>query len=121
MNEFLADTNFLIYLLQGNKITQPYLSSFLHVSIISEIELLGMPGIAEAEITAANRLLSDCLLIDLNNEIKKVAIELKRTYRMKTADAIIAATGKHLSIPILTADKGFKKIKEINVIVIAPN
>jgi predicted nucleic acid-binding protein len=30
------------------------------------------------------------------------------------ADSIIAATALHLSIPILTYDKGFKKIKELN-------
>ncbi|MFI5134485.1 MAG: PIN domain-containing protein [Chitinophagales bacterium] len=120
MNEFLADTNFLIYLLKGNRSTEPYLSSLLHVSIISEIELLGMPGITETEILAAKNLLSDCHLMELNSEIKDYAIELKRKYRMKTADAIIAATAKYFSVPILTADKAFRKITEIDTVIMNP-
>ena len=34
---------------------------------------------------------------------------------MKTADAIIAASAIYLNLPLVTADKGFKKIKELDL------
>jgi hypothetical protein len=43
--DFIADTNFLIYLHEGNKIIEPFLEYDFGVSFISEIELLGFPRI----------------------------------------------------------------------------
>lgn len=39
--DFVADTNFLIALHEGNPFTKPFLDQTVAVSIISEIELLG--------------------------------------------------------------------------------
>ena len=40
-NNIFADSNILIYILNGEKNVEPYLESFFVVSYISEIELLG--------------------------------------------------------------------------------
>lgn len=42
---FLADTNALIYLLNGNQCMSNYLQKNLYVSVISEMELLSYSGI----------------------------------------------------------------------------
>lgn len=39
--DFLADTNFLIYIHEGSKIAEPFLEYNFAISFISEIELLG--------------------------------------------------------------------------------
>lgn len=39
--DFIADTNFLIYLHEGNKMVEPFLEYSFGISFISEIELLG--------------------------------------------------------------------------------
>lgn len=39
--DFIADTNFLIYIHEGNKITEPFLAYDFGISFISEVELLG--------------------------------------------------------------------------------
>ena len=61
-------------------------------------------------------LLDDCQIIDLNQEIKYLAIDLKQKYKLKLADAIIAATAIHLELPFITSDGDFKAIKELELI-----
>ena len=47
--------------------------------------------------------------------IKKTTIGLKQKYNIKIPDAIIASTSIYLEIALITADKGFKKIQEIDL------
>ena len=47
--DLLADTNALIYLLDGNPCMSPFLQNKLAFSIISEMELLSFSGITESE------------------------------------------------------------------------
>lgn len=50
--DFIADTNFLIYLHEGNPIIKPFLEYNFGISFISEVELLGFKGIqADEELT----------------------------------------------------------------------
>ena len=39
--DFIADTNFLIYIHEGNDIVEPFLDYSFGISFISEVELLG--------------------------------------------------------------------------------
>ncbi|WPR75022.1 hypothetical protein [Algoriphagus sp. NG3] len=57
--DFIADTNFLIYLHEGQKIIEPFLEYDFGISFVSEIELLGFKGISEVEETKLKNLLSD--------------------------------------------------------------
>ncbi|GEP52793.1 hypothetical protein FNO01nite_34650 [Flavobacterium noncentrifugens] len=116
--DFIADTNFLIYLHEGNKIIEPFLEYDFGVSFISEIELLGFHGLSKSDETKLTSLLGDCFLIDWNSKIKEQTILLKRKYSIKLPDAIIAATGLVYDIPLVTADKGFQKITELDLVLI---
>jgi predicted nucleic acid-binding protein len=60
--------------------------------------------------------LTDCVVVDMNSEIKRVAIEIRQKYKIKTPDAIVAATAKYLQLHLLTADRDFKKIKDFELI-----
>ncbi|WP_434979002.1 hypothetical protein [Daejeonia sp. YH14] len=55
--DFIADTNFLIYVHEGNKIIEPFLNYNFGISFISEVELLGFSGITKSEETKFKRLL----------------------------------------------------------------
>lgn len=50
---------------------------------------------------------------DIGRAIRDFAAWLKRTYKLKLPDAVIAATAKNLNIPLLTRDKGFNKIAHL--------
>ncbi len=101
---FVADTNVLINVHEGLPITEPFLDGSVITSIISEIELLGWKGLSALEKIKLKALLADCIIIDLNPDIKNIAIELRQQYAIKTPDAIIAATSRFMQLPLVTSE-----------------
>ena len=63
-------------------------------------------------------LLDDSIIFELTSEIKKLAIEIRQSIKVKTPDAIIATTAKYLQIPIVSSDKGLKNIQGIELILL---
>ncbi len=116
--DFLADTNILISILEGDKRLLPYLDKLLAVSFVSEIELLGKPAITEKEIKSCRALLNDCIILPYSEDIKELAIGIKQKRKITLVDAMIAATGTKYKFPILTFDKGFSKIQAINLLLL---
>ncbi len=116
-NSLLLDTNIILYLLSGDQTLATTLDGkALYVSFITELELLGYPGLGEQEKIAIQQLLNDIAIIDMNDSIKKEVIELRNKHRIKLPDAIIAATSIYLNLPLFSADQGFENIEEINFI-----
>ena len=109
--DFLADTNFLTFLLEGNSIVEPFIEYSFGVSFVSEIELLGHKGLKKTEENRLKALLSECFLIKWSQRIKEENIWLKRKYSFKLPDAIIASTCLNYNLPLATADKGSKRSK----------
>ena len=118
--DFLADTNALIYLLNGNSCMRPFLQSKLAFSVISEMELLSFSGITAEEENNIKSLLLDCIEISLSNEIKEKTIEIRKKYKTKLPDAIVAASAIVKNLPLITADKGFNQIEELDLKLIVP-
>jgi predicted nucleic acid-binding protein len=98
----------------------PYLQKTLAFSVISEMELLSYSGITETEENCIKSLLNDCEEISLTSEIKNKTIELRKKYKIKLPDAIVAASAIIKKIPLITADKGFKQITELDLELIVP-
>jgi hypothetical protein len=74
-------------------------------SFVTRIELLGFPGITSQEIDGIERTLAQMQYTALTKEIEDCTIALRRNYRLKTPDAIIAATAKCLTLELLTLDQ----------------
>ena len=49
----------------------------------------------------------------MNRGIKDISIDLRRNYKLKLPDAIIAATAIFLGIPLISADGHFDKIEDL--------
>lgn len=114
----LFDTNVIINDFAG-KIPETFSlieENEISISIITKIELLGFRGITEEEEKSIYRYLSIVEVIPLNEAISNLAIKLKKDYKIKTPDAIIAATAMYLNIPLITEDQGFNKIEEVTVV-----
>ena len=116
--DFLADTNFVIHLNDGNPLVEPFLDFDFGVSFISEIELLGAFSISKIKKAQLNDILNDCTILEMNSEIKEICIKIRQQYKMKVPDAIIAATAIFFNLPLITSDQDFEKIKEIDLIFI---
>ncbi len=55
--------------------------------------------------------------IMIDAEIKALAIKIRRSYRLKLPDAIIAATALYLGLPLITRNvKDFTNILELRLI-----
>lgn len=115
-NNILIDTNTAIYLLNGDTLLAEILhQKRIYLSFITQLELLGYPGITVKEVKQIEYMLENCIIIDINNIIKSEAIHLRRLYSLKLPDCIVAATAIYLDLPIITSDRRFKKIKELNL------
>jgi hypothetical protein len=75
--DFIADTNLLIYLLEGKPNAQPFIGNIFAISFVSEIELLGWYRITDNQKKLITKLLDHCFIIELSDSIKAKAIELK--------------------------------------------
>lgn len=62
--------------------------------------------------------MNDCFLLEWSMKIKEQTINLKRKYSIKLPDAIVASTCLIFELPLITADKGFTKIKELDLVLI---
>jgi predicted nucleic acid-binding protein len=106
----MLDTNVIIYSLGCNAAITHLINNKEHfISEITEIELLGFHGLNMTDEKVLNAYLSQVRIISLNASIKKVAIEIRRQYKLKTIDAVIAASAIYFDLPLITADKAFKK------------
>ncbi len=116
-DSLLLDTNIVLYLLSGDETLIPLLEDKqLYLSFITEIELLSFSEVTEKESNAIKRFVKECVIIDTPNEVKEVAVSIRRKRIVKLPDAIIAATAVFLNVPLVTADNGFKRIKEADII-----
>lgn len=115
--EILVDTNIIINLLRGSNELQSYLQGKdIYISFITELELLGHKSLSQEEEREIVEILNDFSITQMNNLIKEKYLSIKRTYAIKLPDAIIAATALAFDLPFITADTGFKKIKELKLI-----
>ncbi len=116
-NSIFLDTNILLYLLNGDDTISVLLKDrTIVISFISEMELLSFKNLSAKEEKIIQELISTCTVVSIEEDIKIKAIEIKRTYNLKLPDAIVAATSQILNLPILTADKDFKKVKDLNLV-----
>jgi len=112
-NSLLLDSNIVLYLLNGEKTLIPLLEGKqLYLSFITQIELLSYHEISSAEVETIDSFIQECIVNDMTSSLKELTIKLRKKYRIKLPDAIIAATSLYLNSPLVTADAGFKKLDD---------
>ena len=117
-NKLLLDTNIIIYAMKGLANVRPYFSNMPYIPVITEIEILGVKDIPDSEIKIREAAIVYCDVVPLTVAIKRKAIELKRNIKMPVPDAVIAATAIEENFTLVSADKGFKRINELSLILI---
>jgi predicted nucleic acid-binding protein len=116
-NSYLLDTNIVLYLLGGDKVLAGILGNKTpYVSYITEMELLGSPKLSAAEERTIGRFLDACFIVNMSQEIKNLAIQIRRKSGLKVPDSIIAATAEFNGLSLLTADTEFNKLKSLSIL-----
>ena len=115
----LLDSNIIIYSYQPNF---SYLKPLVldpenAISAISQLEILGFHGISISEETYCDYVFKILQTFPIDNTILFKAIELRKTYKMKLGDSIIAATALLANIEIYTRNiDDFIKIPHLIVV-----
>ena len=119
---YLYDTNIFIYYLASEPtVSSLFTEDFLNlhdilVSPIVRIELLSFSGLSEEEEQSIEDLLSQFRSVPLSQEIQDQTIQLKRRYKIKLPDAIIAATALNQSAFLVTRNvSDFQAIAKLKI------
>lgn len=109
--KFLLDTNLVIGLVKA----YPAVVSMAQVksisldecaySFITRIELLSYSAITKEEIQATTEILNQMSYLAMSKAIENMTIAIRRQFKLKTPDAIIAATAKLEDLELLTLDQ----------------
>jgi predicted nucleic acid-binding protein len=101
-NNYLLDTNSLIYAFKEGFVFPPY---NYFVSIISEIELLSYHKLSRREEIILKEALSNFDIVNINEEIKKETINIRKSTKIKLPDSLIIATAIYTNSILVTSDK----------------
>lgn len=111
--KIVLDTNVVLYILADKKLREILSENYIYISFVTELELLSYPKISKEEKRIILSFLEKVKIIDIENDIKKHTIDLRKSYNLKLPDAIICATAKHYDFILITEDKKLLNIEKI--------
>jgi predicted nucleic acid-binding protein len=117
MEEYLIDTNVVSdffsesFTPAGMTLVAEAIDSFPNISVITQIELLCWKTDAGTEQIIKN-FIADCNVLEISPFVIEACVRLRRVKKIKTPDAIIAATALAHGFTIITNnEKDFFNIK----------
>jgi predicted nucleic acid-binding protein len=117
-NSVVLDTNIVLYLLRGYQVLSELLyQRKLYLSFISQLELLALKGITSTQSSEIKKFIQDCIVIDINDEIKQEVISIRKNSKLKLPDCIVLATARFLNLPLITSDLDFKSTNFSEIII----
>lgn len=95
---YTFDTNAIIYYLNEDPavvaVLEPLLAQdiALFVSVVTELELLSYGSLTDEDMVEITQLLTSLVVFPLESRLAHLAAALRRQYRLKTPDSVVAAT-----------------------------
>ncbi len=87
-----------------------------NVSVVTKIEVLGFNTINEHQKLLTN-FMNDTTVLDLTDNVVEVCIEIRKKYKTKLPDAIIAATALVYNLVVISRNiSDFKNISGLKVV-----
>ena len=122
MERYLIDTNVVSDYFSsslpedGLQFMDGVINAVPNLSVIAEIELLSWKTTANIE-EKVKEFITDSVIFDINSKVVHSCVRLRRAYKIKTPDAIIAATTLVNDFTLITNnEKDFRKIENLKVI-----
>ena len=124
-NKYLLDTNVVVYYSDDlfdtdNLVIDEIFEYSFNISIISKIEFLGWAGfrVDTEQYTAAIEFVNSANIFHLDEEIAEETIQIRQKHKIKTPDAIIAATARVYNLGLLT--RNVEDFKDLDLEVTNP-
>lgn len=111
----VIDTNAIIHFVAGTIPTEALehlRGRSFHVSFITEIEVRSFRKMEPFRDKATTEFLPTCVVHGLSEALKNEAVRLRLAHGLKTPDALIAATAKLKGLPLITGDKGLRRLAD---------
>lgn len=121
-SKLFVDTNICIYLLNNDHVVADLLDGYpIYISFITEIELYAYHSSNPLAKQILDEFIEAVNVVNINSHIKQKTIEVRRNYKLKLPDSIIAASALIENISFITADKGFRKLPELDIVLYEPS
>ena len=102
--DYVLDTNIFI-LLFNNQLDETIPQGHLGFSVITEIELLSFAGLSTDDEQSIRQSLQALERLSLDQAVSQQTVVLRRQYRLKTPDAIVAASALIADAVLITNDR----------------
>jgi len=116
----LIDTNVVIDFFNGKlpESGKKFLSGIEPIiSVITQIELFSSNQISEEEIKKLSQFMDIAVIYPLNSTVAIKAADLRKHYRIKLPDAVIAATALAYDLSLVTRNvSDFKKLEGLKIL-----
>ena len=120
---YTLDTNAIIYYLDEDPAVVPVIEPILvqdiaiFVSVVTELELLSHPGLTEEDMAEIAQVLMSMVVFPLESRLAQLASALRRQYRLKTPDSIVAATALLTRTTLVTRNiRDFQDIEALSLL-----
>jgi hypothetical protein len=121
-SNYLLDTNIFIYYFNGDPIVQPIFSEIATGNAtglycpVSWVELLCYPDLSEAEANQIRAFLRSLTCVALTEAVLDRAAQIRRDYRVRLPDAMIAACAIETDSILVTRNvEDFQRINRLNL------
>lgn len=120
MEEYILDSNILIYYTKRDpkviSLLKGLRREYFFISVITRIEVL-MGAKTDQETKGLDQILRTFAPLDLGTKIALEAVRLEQKHhkKLKFKDLLIAATAMVEGLTLVTADKDFKKIPDLEL------
>ena len=118
--QFLLDSNTVIYYINSSlpekslEELDNIVTNNCNISVITQIEILGWQPLNPLDSAIYEAFVNNSNIIKLSDTIVTMTINLRKQYKMKLPDAIIAATAIVENLTLISRnDNDFIKIKEL--------
>jgi predicted nucleic acid-binding protein len=122
MGQYLIDNNVIsnyfsgLFSKKGMDFIAEVIDQIPNISVITEIEALSWINTDKSKEKIIEDFIQDANILALTPDTVLQCVKIRRSQKIKTPDAIIAATAIANSLTLLTSDAHFNNIKELKVI-----
>ena len=120
---YTLDTNAILYYLKDDADAVAVLRGVfvenvpVYVSAITELELFAYPNLSIEEESLIEELLATTSVLPVDSRIARLAPLVRRDYRLKVPDSVIAATAMFTGSKLLTRNhRDFRKVSRLTTL-----
>ena len=122
MGQYLIDNNIISNYFSGlfSEKSMNFVAEIIdatpNISVITEIEALSWINPDKAKEKIVQEFIQDANVLTISPAIVSQCVAIRRSKKIKTPDAIIAATAIAHDFILITSDSGFQNIQDLQVI-----